>query len=501
MEIELHKRVFNPVYLPLLDDDTHRYIVLYGGAGSGKSVFAAQRYIKRMLCRSNCNILVVRKVADTNRDSTFALFRQVISDWGLDDLFDVKESLLRISCRETGNTAIFKGMDNREKIKSITFPSGPLSDIWIEEATELDEEDFKQLDVRMRGHGVKKQMVLSFNPIHALHWLKKRFFDQRDERAAVLHTTYKDNRFLDDDYIQTLEAFRDTDPYYYAVYCLGQWGVYGKTVFDAQKVAERMEHLPRPVRCGLFAYDTYYDAERCKVRIRDESIRWIDAEDGYITIWQEPQEGVPYVIGGDTSGEGSDWFVGQGINNATGEQVCTLRHQFDEDLYANQMYCLGRYYNNALLAIEVNFSTHPVRVLEELGYPKQYVRQAEDRYTHKPMEAFGYKTTKLTRPSAIARLVSIVREHSEWIMDETTLGEMLTFVRNEKGRAEAQNGAHDDCVMALAIAYFCRAQQSTEIASYVKLKRRKWTSDMWEDYRNADRETKRMLKERWGEPA
>lgn len=117
------------------------------------------------------------------------------------------------------------------------------------------------------------------------------------------------------------------------------------------------------------------------------------------------------------------------------------------------------------------------------------------------MEAFGYKTTKLTRPSAIARLVSIVREHSEWIADEITLGEMLTFVRNEKGRAEAQNGAHDDCVMALAIAYFCRAQQSTEIASYVKLKRRKWTSDMWEDYRNADRETKRMLKERWGEPA
>lgn len=499
MQVNIPKRAFNAVYLPLLGDTEHRYIVLYGGAGSGKSVFAVQRYIVKLMQSNMCNLLTVRKVADTNRDSTFALFRQVISAWGLDDLFRVNQTDMRITCEITGNSVIFKGLDNREKIKSITFQKGELTDIWVEEATELDQEDFNQLDVRLRGKGTKKQIVLSFNPIHALHWLKKRFFDQRDERATVLHTTYKDNRFLDADYVQMLEGFRDSDPYYYAVYCLGQWGVYGKTIFDARKVAERMENAPKPVRKGLFVYKTYYDAETESVRIDDASIEFVDADDGYIAIYQEPRQGVPYVIGGDTSGEGSDYFVGQVINNATGDQVCTLRHEFDEDLYAMQMYCLGMYYNGALLAIEANFSTHPVKVLQSLRYPKQYVRQSEDNYTHKPVQSFGFKTTKLTRPSAIAELVSVVRENPEWINDMDTLGEMLTFVRNEKGRAEAQDGAHDDCIMALAIAYYCRGQQDTHVQSG-QPERVRWADDMYEDYYAASDEDKAFLIEKWGNP-
>lgn len=178
MTIEIKSRVFNPAFLPVLKDSRHRYIVLYGGAGSGKSVFAAQRFVYRLLTLPLCNVLVVRAVAATNRDSTFALFRQVIGKWGLDGLFSCKESDMRIVCAN-GNSVIFKGLDDTEKLKSITFPKGELTDIWIEEASEVQEEDFNQLDVRLRGKGTHKQIVLTFNPVSVLHWLKGRFLTGR----------------------------------------------------------------------------------------------------------------------------------------------------------------------------------------------------------------------------------------------------------------------------------------------------------------------------------
>ena len=134
MTVKISKRVFNPAFLPLLDDEEHRYIVLYGGAGSGKSVFAVQRYLYRLLMLPLCNVLVVRAVAATNRDSTFALFRQVITRWGLDELFTCKEGDLRITCAN-GNSVIFKGLNDAEKLKSVTFPKGELRYVWVEEAS------------------------------------------------------------------------------------------------------------------------------------------------------------------------------------------------------------------------------------------------------------------------------------------------------------------------------------------------------------------------------
>lgn len=498
MEVNISKRVFNSAYLPLLSDEEHRYLVLYGGAGSGKSVFAVQRFILRLMEKELCNLLVVRNVADTNRDSTYALFRQVISKWGLDSLFRCTDSDMRITC-VNGNSVIFKGLDNPEKLKSVTFRKGEATDIWIEEASEIKEADFNQLDVRLRGKGSHKQIVLTFNPISALHWLKKRFFDNPDPRAAVLKTTYRDNRFLDDAYRQTLESFRDTDPYYYAVYCLGEWGVLGSTIFDAQKVTERLAQLPKRADQlqGYFTYDTYYDEAAGQVLIDNSTIRFVETQgtDGYITVYQRPEKNMPYVIGGDTAGEGSDFFVGQVIDNVTGRQVCTLRRRMDEDLYAKQMYCLGVWYNTALLSIEANFSTAPIRELERLRYPKLFVRQAEDSYTHKVKQSYGFKTTPVTRPLIIAGLVEIVRDHPEWLCDRDTLEEMLTFVRNEKGRPEAQEGAHDDCVMALAITYYSREQAGTVLNPKME-----WTPDMIEDYDNASPEEKAMLRRKWGVP-
>lgn len=457
MEVTIPKSAFNPAFYPYLQDNAHRYLLFYGGAGSGKSVFVVQRFLYRLLSLPLCNVLVVRAVAATNRDSTFALFRQVIGKWGLESLFSCKESDMRITCAN-GNAVIFKGLDDTEKLKSITFPKGELTDVWIEEASEVLEEDFNQLDVRLRGKGTHKQIVLTFNPVSAIHWLKRRFFDRQDPRAAAMRSTYKDNHFLDEDYKRTLEGYKETDPYYYSVYCLGEWGVLGQTIFDARKVSQRLAELAGSVKRGEFVFDTWYSHDANQVLIDDDSIRWVETPTGPIQIYQDVAPNSSYVIGADTAGEGSDFNVGQVIDYATGNQVCTIRGQMDEDIFAKQLYCLGMYYNKALVSIEANFSSYPIRELERLRYPRQYVRQSEDSFTHKIHQSYGFKTSSVTRPLVIAGLVEVVRDHVQWIHDKDTLNEMLTFVRNEKGRPEAQMGAHDDCVMALAIGYFTRAR-------------------------------------------
>jgi phage terminase large subunit len=129
-------------------------------------------------------------------------------------------------------------------------------------------------------------------------------------------------------------------------------------------------------------------------------------------------------------------------------------------MYAKQMYCLGKFYKDALIGIEANFDSYPIMELQRLGYSQQYVRTAQDTYTGKTEKRFGFKTTSLTRPTIISRLIEIVREHCETINDRDTLEELLTIVRNEKGRIEAPEGGHDDQMMGLAIAHHIREQVS-----------------------------------------
>jgi phage terminase large subunit len=453
ININISSKVFNKAFIPYLDNDK-RYLVFYGGAGSGKSFFVVERYIYKLLKSKMFNLLVVRATGKSNRDSTFALFKQVISKWKLSKHFKINESDLRIKCVLNGNEIIFSGLDDVEKLKSVTFSKGELTDVWIEEASEILEADFNQLDVRLRGKGTKKQIVISFNPIDINHWLKKRFFDRTDDNIEVFHSTYKNNDFLDEDYKKLLESYKETDEYYYNVYCLGQWGVLGKTVFDARKINERLQVIPKPIKTGYFIYK--YDG----LKITD--IEWVNDRNGYIKLYQVPN--VPthtkYCIGGDTAGEGSDYFTGHVLDAKTGIQVATLKQQFDPDQYVKQMYCLGKHYGNALIAIEANFDSFPIRELQRLGYNNQYVREQLDTYTGKTDKKFGFRTTAITRPTIISNLIQIVREHTETINDKDTLEELLTIIRNEKGRIEAPEGGHDDQMMGLAIAHEARSQVS-----------------------------------------
>ena len=449
VNIRISKKVFNDVYLPYLENED-RYLLFYGGGSSGKSYFIAQRWIYKIIHPERFNMLVVRQTGDTNRKSTFPLLKQVISNWNLSQHFKINESDMRIVCKLTGNEIAFAGLDDVEKIKSITFANGELTHIWVEEATECQEADINQLKVRLRGGKSKKQMVLSFNPINIQHWIKRHFIDSG--LATVCFSTYKDNKFLTDADKQALEDLKHTDEYTYNVYCLGQWGILGKTVFDARALQSRLEQNIKPLKTGYFLYD--YDG------LEISNIRWQNDRNGYIRIYQLPNtpEVTKYCIGGDTAGEGSDFFTGHVLDAKTGNQVATLKHQFDADQYTRQMYCLGMYYKWALIGIEANFDSYPIRELQRIGYPNQFVREAVDTYTGKREKRFGFKTTSLTRPTIISRLIAIVRESVDTINDKDTLEELLTIVRNERGRIEAPEGGHDDQMMGLAIAHEVREQ-------------------------------------------
>lgn len=449
INIRISRKVFNDVYLPFLDN-WDRYLIFYGGGSSGKSYFIAQMHIYRLLHPTKYNLLIVRQTGDTNRRSTFPLMKQVISNWNLGEHFKVNESDMRIVCKLTGNEVAFAGLDDVEKIKSITFTNGELTEIWCEEATEMQESDINQLKVRLRGGKSKKQMVLSFNPVNIQHWIKRHFIDSG--LATVCFSTYKDNKFLTDDDRKALEDLKHSDEYTYRVYALGEWGILGKTVFDARAIQSRLESIPKPIRTGYFEYD--YDG------LRLSNIRWVNDKDGYIKLYTLPNQlaHTEFCIGGDTAGEGSDFFVADVLDAETGIQVAKLRHQFDADQYTRQMYCLGKYYRDALIGIEANFDSYPIKELQRIGYPKQYTRVAQDTYTGKTEKRFGFKTTSLTRPTIISKLIEIVREHCDTICDKETLEELLTIVRNEKGRIEAPQGGHDDQMMSLAIAHHIREQ-------------------------------------------
>ena len=228
----------------------------------------------------------------------------------------------------------------------------------------------------------------------------------------------------------------------------------GKNVFDTEAILERLERLQKPLKVGYFRYD--YDG------LRISNVRWVNDRNGYIKIYQLPNTPAvtEYCIGGDTAGSdsGDDFFTGHVLDAKTGVQVAHLKHQFDADQYTRQMYCLGLYFRWALIGIEANFDSFPIKELQRLGYPKQYVRVTQDTYTGKTEKRFGFKTTSLTRPTIISRLVEIVREHCDTINDKETLEELLTITRNDKGRIEAPQGGHDDDMMGLAIAHEIRDQ-------------------------------------------
>ena len=225
----------NPCFREV-DRSTKRYIIMKGSAGSGKSVDTAQHYILRLMKDSGRNLVAMRKSDITNRDSTFAeLTGAIYRIFGdkAEQYWQINKSPLQITCRHNGNKIIFRGMNDdrqREKLKSITFSKGKLTDIWLEEATEFTEADLDILDDRLRGElpeGLFYQIRMTFNPVSARHWIKRRFFDVSDPMVYTHHSTYLDNRFNDAAYHQRMLRRKQHNPEGYRIYALGEWGEVG----------------------------------------------------------------------------------------------------------------------------------------------------------------------------------------------------------------------------------------------------------------------------------
>lgn len=262
--ISLRGDFINKIYQPHLSN-SHRYQIYFGGAGSGKSVFLATRCVLDTL--SGRNTLVVRNVAKTLRSSCWNEIIKAMDRLGIRSLFRINKTEMSITARNNGAQLLFAGLDDVEKIKSITPQKGALTDIWMEEATECEWNDFKQLDKRLRGQSCHvKRFTLSFNPVYKTHWLYREFFQiwQEDrffcesDTVSILKTTYRDNRFLTADDRAALE--NEADPYFYQVYTLGEWGAAGDVIFTNWRVEDIPDDIPGETRMGL---DFGFAADPC----------------------------------------------------------------------------------------------------------------------------------------------------------------------------------------------------------------------------------------------
>lgn len=215
-----------------------RYRVCKGSRASKKSKTTALWYIVNMMKYPDANLLVVRKVFRTLKDSCFTELKWAINRLGVQSYWEIKESPLEMTYKPTGQKIYFRGLDDPLKVTSITVEHGYLCWAWVEEAYEIgNEDDFNMLDESIRGAvppetGLFKQITLTFNPWNEHHWLKKRFFDSPDEETLAITTNYLCNEWLDEADRKVFETMRLNNPRRYRVAGLGDWGIVEGLIFD-----------------------------------------------------------------------------------------------------------------------------------------------------------------------------------------------------------------------------------------------------------------------------
>lgn len=226
MKITINKKGILPCYLPYMRDYETRVNVFYGGAGSGKSYFVMQKIILKAL-DSQRKVLIVRKVGATLKESVWSLTLELIHTGGLTPAVkQINKSDLTIEFLN-GSVLLFKGLDDSEKIKSING----ITDIVIEEATEITLDDFTQLNLRLRSKKPNNQIHLMFNPVSKANWVYKYFFETKPDNCVIVQTTYKDNTHLPKEYVDSLHALENKNPAYYKIYVRGEFATLDKLVF------------------------------------------------------------------------------------------------------------------------------------------------------------------------------------------------------------------------------------------------------------------------------
>ncbi len=267
----------------------------------------------------------------------------------------------------------------------------------------------------------------------------------------------------------------------------------GRPVFNTDLLSGRLASAPKPIRQISFM-PVWKNPED-----RDRIEKYMEVKGYDIAIYEDVLPNVPYVIGGDTAGDGGDAYTASVRRNDTGAQVATLympKLGSDSSPYTDQLYCLGMHYNRALIGIEVNFNLQPVIELQRLRYPRQYVRQNFDSYKHIVEERYGWKTDGNTRPILYTLYARMINSDVEQIVDRQTLIEAGEWEYDDKGRPDHRAGGHDDCLFADMIANKIRDQQSYEVA--LPIRRINVAPDVFEDYRQADKQTKELMIKRYG---
>lgn len=288
--LNVDPNTWNDVYRPYIACNIPTQI-LFGGGSSGKSLFLSRRGGLDVF-RQPRNYLVIRNVANTIKGSVWNEITKALRFFKIYNYWKINKSESTIINKLTGYGFYFRGLDNTEKVKSVSPERGVFTDIWIEEATEITELQYNDLLVRQRGESkMPKRVIMSFNPVYRNHWIFKRFFKNWrdndkiyiDDKLLILKTTYRDNRFLSEQEIKRLEQFKESSPYHYNVYCLGNWGVLGKLIITNWEVRDLSSEFDRfdNFRNGLdFGYTNDPTAFIRSSRLRDDNELYILAETG-----------------------------------------------------------------------------------------------------------------------------------------------------------------------------------------------------------------------------
>lgn len=246
INLKLKKSLFAPKFYPYLFDYTTRWEVFYGGAGSGKSYFITQKIIIRC-CREPIKVLVCRRYGSTLRNSCFSLFKEILTKWKLTPYLKIRETDFNIKF-PNNSEVIMVGLDEETKLLSLNN----ISTVWIEEAYEVPKSIVEQLNLRLRGKADNQQIIMSYNPISKNSWLYDFCEINPPESFRYLKTTFRDNPFLNEEYVKTLEALYTRNPAKARVFCDGEYGVdseglvitnWRQEAFDAMELASQgLEH-------------------------------------------------------------------------------------------------------------------------------------------------------------------------------------------------------------------------------------------------------------------
>ena len=219
INLNLSRELFVPKYLPLLFDYSNRWEVYKGSAGSAKSYSITQKLIIRA-CSEKIKILVTRRYGSTIRNTCFSLFKEILTKWKIAPYINIRETDFNIRF-PNGSEIIFMGLDEETKLLSLNN----IGTVWVEEAFEVPKSIIEQLNLRMRGKNDNQQIILSFNPISKNHWLYDFCEINPPSSFKYIHSTYKDNPFLNEEYVKELEELYTRNPAKARIFCDGEWGV------------------------------------------------------------------------------------------------------------------------------------------------------------------------------------------------------------------------------------------------------------------------------------